>query len=507
MTYSSSTLASSHDRPSIPSHELSYSRDDWKQGYRSLKNEFDYWIDEVEGTIPPDLNGTLFRNGPGLTDVNGQRLHHPFDGDGMICAIAFHNGRAHFRNRFVKTPEYLTEQREGKICYRGVFGTEKPGGWLANAFDFHLKNIANTQVIYWGGKLLALWEAAQPYALNPRTLDTIGLDTLNGGLNPGESFAAHPWVDPSCAQDNGDPCLVNFSVSPGLSTTITLYELNLDGEVVRKKAHSIPGFAFIHDFAITPNYAIFFQNPLSMNPLPYALGMKSAAQSLQFQPSKPTNIIVIPRHRNEAMITVPANIGFVFHHVNAFEQDDHLVIDSVCYDDFPTIDRDDDYLEVNFDQVPPGNLHRFQLNLANQSVNKTLVNPRSCEFPQVHPEHIGRPYRYVYMGATHAPSGNAPFQTIWKVDMENPSHQQVWNGAPKRFIGEPIFIPRPHSTEEDDGWVLTLVFNAERNKSELVILNARDISQEPVAVLKLKHHVPYGLHGSFTFDYLGPDVS
>ena len=150
--------------------DLSYNLQDWQKGYRSLPQEHDYWIDEIEGQIPADLNGTLFRNGPGLLDVNGQRIHHPFDGDGMICAISLQNGRAHFRNRFVRTQGYLEEQQAGKILYRGVFGTQKPGGWLANAFDLRLKNIANTNVIYWGGKLLALWEAAEPYRLDPETL-------------------------------------------------------------------------------------------------------------------------------------------------------------------------------------------------------------------------------------------------------------------------------------------------------------------------------------------------
>lgn len=70
----------------------SYTFEDWKGGARSLKQEFDYLIDDVEGEIPPELNGTLFRNGPGLLDANGQRLHHPWDGDGMICAITFEEG-------------------------------------------------------------------------------------------------------------------------------------------------------------------------------------------------------------------------------------------------------------------------------------------------------------------------------------------------------------------------------------------------------------------------------
>jgi all-trans-8'-apo-beta-carotenal 15,15'-oxygenase len=124
----------SKERFSVPVSEVPYQRNDWKKGYLSQPNEYDYWVDDIEGEIPAALHGTLFRNGPGLLEVNGQRIHHPFDGDGMICAIAFDNGRAHFRNRFVRTEGFLREQKEGKILYRGVFGTQKPGGWLANAF-------------------------------------------------------------------------------------------------------------------------------------------------------------------------------------------------------------------------------------------------------------------------------------------------------------------------------------------------------------------------------------
>lgn len=150
--------------------DLSFDREGWQRGYESQPNEYDYWIDDIVGEIPAGLYGTFFRNGPGLVDINGQRYHHPFDGDGMICAIAFSQGRAYFRNRFVRTEGFVAEQAAGKILYRGVFGTQKPGGWLANVFDNRIKNIANTNVIYWGGKLLALWEAAEPYRLDPKTL-------------------------------------------------------------------------------------------------------------------------------------------------------------------------------------------------------------------------------------------------------------------------------------------------------------------------------------------------
>ena len=83
-------------------------------------------------------------------EVNGQRIHHPFDGEGMVCAIALSSHRAHSRNRFVRTEGYLAEQKAGKILHRGIFGTQKPGDPLANIFDLKIKNLANTSIIYWG---------------------------------------------------------------------------------------------------------------------------------------------------------------------------------------------------------------------------------------------------------------------------------------------------------------------------------------------------------------------
>ena len=70
-------------------------------------------------------------------------------------------------NRYVRTEGWLAEEKAGKVLYRGVFGSQKPGGRLANAFDLRLKNIANTNVVTLGDQLLALWEAAEPHALDP----------------------------------------------------------------------------------------------------------------------------------------------------------------------------------------------------------------------------------------------------------------------------------------------------------------------------------------------------
>ena len=356
--------------------EKSYALKDWQGGYESLTQEYDYWIDDIEGEIPPELAGTLFRNGAGLLDINGERLHHPFDGDGMISRITFINGRAHFRNRFVQTPGYLAEQKAGKILYRGVFGTQKSGGWLANIFDFKLKNIANTNVIYWGKKLLALWEAAEPYLLNPQTLETLGNEYFNGVLSKGEAFSAHPRIDP-----NGT--LVNFAIKPGLSTTITIFELNKNGEITSKKNHNVPGFCFIHDFVITENYCIFFQNPVNFNPIPFALGICGAAECIKIQKNQPTKIIIIPRKtQTENVKVLETKAGFIFHHVNAFELENEIIVDSICYESLTEVEPNSDYRKTDFEKNSPPQLWRFNLNLSNNKVQNQLIDPRPTEFPQ-----------------------------------------------------------------------------------------------------------------------------
>ncbi|MGQ4645820.1 carotenoid oxygenase family protein [Lyngbya aestuarii] len=480
-----------------PTSLAPYNREDWQKGYQSQPKEYDYWIDDIEGEVPVALQGTLFRNGPGLLDVNGQRLHHPFDGDGMVCAIAFDAGRVHFRNRFVRTAGFLAEQKAGKILYRGVFGTQKPGGWLANALDFQTKNIANTNVIYWGSKLLALWEAAEPHRLDPKTLETLDKENLDGILAEGDAFAAHPWIDPSCEFDGGAPCLVNFSIKPGLSSTITVYELDPTGKLLRRQSRTIPGFAFIHDFAITPNYCIFFQNPVRFNPIPFALGFRGAGECVKFEPNKPTRIMVIPRNSRKPMQILEAPSGFVFHHANAFEQDGRICIDSICYEDFPEVEANSDFRQVDFEALRPGQLWRFTLNLREQALQRQLLLERCCEFPYVHPDFVGRPYRYLFMGAAHNAIGNAPLQAIIRLDVTT-GEQQLWSAAPWGYVSEPVLIPRPDATQENDGWVLTLVYDAHHHRSDIVILDGRDLNREPIARLHLKHHIPYGLHGSWT---------
>ncbi|MGB3768756.1 MAG: carotenoid oxygenase family protein, partial [Phormidesmis sp.] len=167
------------------------------------------------------------------------------------------------------------------------------------------------------------------------------------------------------------------------------------------------------------------------------------------------------------------------------------------------IEDAEDYSKVDFDHVPASNLWRFTVNLETQAVEIEVLDERACEFPTMNPQNVGRDYRYLYLGAAHGSTGNAPLQALLKRDMET-GESQLWSAAPRGFSGEPLFVARPDAEQEDDGWLLLWLYNAECDRTELAIFNAQDITSGPIAKLNLKHRVPYGLHGSFTPNYFGP---
>ncbi len=514
-----------------------YDRADWASAFRNVGVELEaVELTATRGAIPAELAGTLYRNGPGRLERGGQWVHHPFDGDGMIMALGFGAGAVSLRNRFVRTEGWLAEEKAGKYVYRGVFGTQKPGGAVANAFDLRLKNIANTHVVRLGDQLLALWEAAEPHALDPHTLETHGITLLDGVLKKGEAFSAHPRFDPG---HHGPERMVTFGVKAGPTSTVRVMEFAAAedaargvraGQLVAEQRHSFKGFAFLHDFAITPNWAVFLQNAVAFNPLPFVLGQKGAAQCLASKPGEAGQFWLVPRPgagaaagaggagRGSAAAAKPVLVeapeGFVFHHLNAFEdpQSGELVIDSIYYDDFPSIGPDTDYREIDFETIPAGRLQRCRIDLAtvaahqkanqkaNQQANEKVkvtvevLEERCCEFGMVNPNQQGLPARYAWMAVAGRERGNDPLQAIEKLDLVS-GERRVWSAAPRGFVSEPVMVPHPAASSEDQGWVLVPVWNGARCGSDLVILDAADLSE--CAVIELPLAIPYGLHGSW----------
>ncbi len=483
------------------SQALRFDRGRWASAFRNVDTELTAVpLQATRGTIPAALHGTLYRNGPGRLERAGQWVHHPFDGDGMITALRFEGGGVGLTNRFVRTEGWQAEEAAGRYLYRGVFGTQKPGGPLANAFDLRLKNIANTHVVRLGDDLLALWEASSPHALDPDSLETRGISLLDGVLKPGEAFSAHPRFDPG---HHGAPRMVSFGVKSGPRSTIRLMEFATDGpkagQLLSERSDSFNGFAFLHDFAITPDWAIFLQNAIAFNPLPFALGLKGAAQCLRSKPGGQARFWLVPRdsgaHAGEAPRILDAPEGFVFHHLNAYQEGEEVVVESIYYDDFPSIDPDTDYRTVDFELIPAGLLERCRLNLKTGTVSSERLSERCCEFAMVNPSQQGLAARYAWMAVAEREAGNDPLQAFKKLDLSS-GERLVWSAAPHGFVSEPLMVPRPGASAEDDGWLLAVVWNGERSGSDLVILDAASMAE--VALVELPLAMPYGLHGSWS---------
>jgi all-trans-8'-apo-beta-carotenal 15,15'-oxygenase len=484
-----------------PVRGLRFERAQWASAFRNVDRELTAVpLQATRGTIPAGLNGTLYRNGPGRLERAGHWVHHPFDGDGMITALRFEGGGLGLSNRFVRTEGWQAEEEAGRYLYRGVFGTQKPGGPLANAFDLRLKNIANTHVVRLGDNLLALWEASSPHALDPDSLETRGISLLDGVLKPGEAFSAHPRFDPG---HHGAPRMVSFGVKSGPRSTIRLMEFATDGpqagQLLSERSDSFNGFAFLHDFAITPDWAIFLQNAIAFNPMPFALGLKGAAQCLRSKPGGQARFWLVPRdsgvHAGEAPRVLDAPEGFVFHHLNAYQEGEEVIVESIYYDDFPSIDPETDYRTVDFDLIPAGLLERCRLNLATGTVSSERLSERCCEFAMVNPSQQGLAARYAWMAVAEREVGNDPLQAFKKLDLRS-GERRVWSAAPHGFVSEPLMVPRPGASTEDDGWLLAVVWNGDRSGSDLVILDAA--SMEEVALVELPLAMPYGLHGSWS---------
>ena len=189
------------------------------QACRCVEQEFSQYPLTFEGAVPTDLHGTLFRNGNGRFEHQGITYDHLFDGDGMISAFEFKGGKVHYSNRYVRTDEFEREEAAGRMLYRS-FGTNLPGGFSRNFLKMHFKNAANTNVIFHGGKLLALWEGGWPHRLEPATLETLGRYDYGGVLRndfsfidrqitPELPFSAHPKVHPGSGE------LFNFGTAAG----------------------------------------------------------------------------------------------------------------------------------------------------------------------------------------------------------------------------------------------------------------------------------------------------
>jgi all-trans-8'-apo-beta-carotenal 15,15'-oxygenase len=464
-------------RPAAPS---------WQKAFQNLPREHGFEPLRVEGQLPLDLQGTLYRNGPAHFDAQGTRYRHWFDGDGAVSAVRFSGGRVLGAVRTVATPERAAEQRKGRMFYSN-YGTLAHGGLLP---QLRTKNAANTSVVVWQGRLFALFEAGLPTEISPEDLSTLGQTSLEQVIV--ETFSAHPHYVPQRR------AAYNFGVRLGRKCTLNLYELPDTGSARKMATLALSGATMIHDFIATPNHLIFFAPPLRLQTLKMLLGQKSYGDALQWRPELGTEVIVVPIDRPDEPVRFNTDAFYQWHFANAFEQEGKIEVDFVRLPDF-TNNR---YLatlpEGGNGETYASQSIRATLNLSARRLAAEVLSNRSVEFPRVAGSVVGREHRYVYVAAhpEREASRHQLFTHLAKQDRRTGAETLVDVGQ-DCYPSEAVFVRRGSAQTEDDGYLLTLVYDGSTHTSHVAVLDARNLERGVIARAHFDHFIPFTFHGNF----------
>lgn len=475
-----------------------YDREAWIQGYNSAQEETCCSL--YSEALPKGLRGSYFRNGPAKFKVGDDQIMHPFDGDGMVCAVTFDGtGHAHFRNRYVRTPGFVEELEAKKMLYRGQF-SQKSGGFLANAFDMRVKNLANTNVMHWAGRLFALWEGGLPMELDPLSLSTKGFSDFDGSLTKKDTFTAHPRFDAKTGRK------VGFQYQPdpvaGI-TNISFWEFAPEGfDLVQRVDVEVPGFGFYHGFLVTDSYYILSRAPVEISPqrgLEGLLGFRSMGESIDFDEQQPTQLVLVPRDGSEARY-VDLDTHFCFHYANGFEEGEKLILDFVRT---PSLELGNASAQqkplwevMELESLDPNRFTRYEIDKSTGSWTKQELSDQHVDFPSINPAYSTKPYRFAWCATSALDGVTAPLQGLVKVDVTGKEPQQIWLPEAAEFIGEVIFCP-DGGDAEDDGCLVGISVDGRKKSSDLLVFDARDIPDGPICRLPLPAFIPHALHGSY----------
>jgi beta,beta-carotene 9',10'-dioxygenase len=472
---------------------------DHRLGFEPISEELDRVRLPVEGDLPNWLSGTLLRNGPGRFRVGNRTLNHWFDGFALLRRFAIQDGQVRYSNRFLRSEAYEYAREHGELGFR-EFATVPDIGLLdrlKRLLSPRVTDNACVDIETRGDSVVATTESPRPLEFDPETLETRG----QHAREPlGTTTTVHPHYDAHRGETIG--YATRFGRNPGY----TLYRVP-DG---RTEPEIIGGVtvdeaAYLHSFALTPNYVVLTESPFVVSPLALLRG-STVAGSFTWKPERGTRFIVFDRASGDVAATHRTAPFFVFHHVNAFERDGEIVLDLVAYPDASVVDALGlDNLRSPSSTLPTGELRRYRLpkRSSTRDVERETLHPGHIEFPMIdYARRNTRPYRYVY-GVGNRERPPAEFQNqLVKIDVETRT-VETWD-EPNSYPGEPVFVPAPDisgnaaSRREGEGVLLSVVLDADVGRSFLLVLDATTFEERARAVVP--HAIPFGFHGQFYRD-------
>lgn len=449
------------------------------RGYAPQRTEFDCPDVRIEGRWPAGLAGTFYRIGPN-PQFEPRAPYNPLMGDGMVHAFTVADGRVAYRNRWVRTGRWAREHAAGRALFAtsGMPADDDPEAGLRP-----VDGVANTNLVWHGGRLLALEEGAGPVELDPDTLETLGPWTFDGRLL--RNMTAHPKVDPKTG------AMLFFANIPRgrLTGELAVYEADAAGAIVASQVVQGPYPALVHDFAITERFVV-------LGVFPVTLSIERAQRGqpvIAFEPDRASEILVMPRGGEPGDVRrFDGPPCMAWHVLNAFENGDRIVLD-LCEQEvamFPTPDG-----------APPDaaraaqRLARWEMDWSRPGpVRRRRLSDLVCEYPRIDERRTGLPQRYGYVACCGGPGTDDLFHRgLARIDLAT-GEASVWSGEAGVAAAEPVFVPRSADAPEGDGWILTNLYDEAKDASCLAVLDAGDVAAGPVARAWLEHRVPVGFH-------------
>jgi all-trans-8'-apo-beta-carotenal 15,15'-oxygenase len=304
-----------------------------------------------------------------------------------------------------------------------------------------------------------------------------------------KAFSAHPKIDPESGE------LFNFGIDYGRKTTLTPYRI-AKGVATHLPPVTLPYPLMNHDFVLTKSHLVFCLGPILVRSLTFLLGFTSFDGALHWEGGKPTLVLLVPRDGRGAPRFIETDPFFQFHFANGYEEDGAIVLDLARYDDYSVVGQAlRDYWRSDWPAKGMAALTRLRVDLGTGKVDsRRWVTGSANEFPTINLTYAGKRHRYAYIACGPADRAHGLQQQLARIDADSGT-VTTHDFSPNGYPGEPLFISTGAS--EDDGVIVTLVFDAAEQRSAIVGLDARDLAGKPLFTARLDHHVPYPLHGCF----------
>jgi len=458
----------------------------WTLGYASMNEELiDSGPLKVEGSLPKDLRGVLYRNGPARHERGQGRYTHMWDGDGMVQAFTFANGGISHRGRYVKTTKYAQESNTGRFEL-SAFGSAI-ASHAEMTMDIDDMNVANINVCVHNEELLALWEPGSAYALSLDSLETRGIKTwdLTFGVRP---FSAHPKVEP-------DGFLWNFGCD-SIAQTLHVYGIAAHGEVVIARQFHVDDLPPVHDFAVTRDHLVFVLSPLDIQLKRLAKGRPFGA-AVSWMPGDPTRVLSIDKRTwtlrwHELPPMIFSHMG------NAWEDDSGVIrFDCVCGSDPRWMAHGWSLMRGDYQHVQGAVMTRVELRPDGGS-HAHVIPEIEAEFPVVDPRSVGQRHRAIACIRRSAtrPATMPGWDSVASVGADDLEPQSFAFGD-DWMVEEHVYAPDAARPGMPAKWLVGTALDLRAGCTVLSVFAADAIAAGPVAQVRLPYALPLGLHGTF----------